>query len=380
MEKKTIKNIFLISLISLFLFAFNFFVKKHLFIYAESIMAAFVIVVLALSIKMFGFQSDRKNNLKKNLLIQVTQILAIYFIVIYTIGIFLGYSKIVFSLRPISIINNTFAPIITFICLEIFRYVVTNNNKDNKKNIILFGIIIGLMELSISTKYLYFYNLEVAYKSIADFILPIAITQIALGYLSYYAGLKPALLYRMVIVLYTYIIPIHPSFNEIILCMCNILLPSLILIKSNMVVDEASKKAEIIPKNTISFGSIIGTIAVVVLVVVVLGITPVGITAIVSNSMHPTFSKGAGVITLKTDEKNLKEGDIISFNKSNKTIVHRIESIEISDDEIRYYTKGDANTTIDEGYITYDDIENKIIASVPLIGYPTVMVWEWLSK
>ena len=65
MEKKTIKNIFLISLISIFLFAFNFFVKEHLFIYAESIMAAFVIVTLAISVKMFGFQKDRNNHLKK---------------------------------------------------------------------------------------------------------------------------------------------------------------------------------------------------------------------------------------------------------------------------------------------------------------------------
>lgn len=380
MEKKTIKNIFLISLISIFLFAFNFFVKEHLFIYAESIMAAFVIVTFAISVKMFGFQKDRNNHLKKDLLLQVTQILAIYFIAIYTAGIFLGYSKIVFSLKPMSIINNTFAPIITFICLEMFRYVVTNNNRDNKKNIFLYGIIIGLIELSISTKYLYFNNLEAAYKSIADFILPITVTQIALSYLSYYAGLKPTLLYRVIMVLYTYIVPIHPSFNETILCMCNILLPALILIKSNMVVDEANKEVEIVTKNTISFGKIIGTIAVLALVIVVLGITPVGITAIASNSMHPTFSKGAGVITLKTDEKDLKEGDIISFNKGNKTIVHRIDSIEISDNETRYYTKGDANTTIDEGYITYDDIENKIIASVPLIGYPTVMVWEWLSK
>lgn len=380
MKKKTIKNIFLISLISIFLLVFNIVVKKYTFIYAESIMAAFMIVIVALSIQLFGFQKDKNNRIKNILLIQVAQILATYFIIIYALGIFFGYSKIVFSLRPMSILNNTFAPILTFICLEVFRYIVTTNNRDNKKNIIIFGIIIGLIELSISTKYLYFNSLETGYKSFADFILPITINQLTFCYLCYYGGLKPTLLYRMIMILYTYVIPIHPSLNEIIICMCNILVPTLILIKANNVIEEETKEKELIQKNEPVIGKLIGATVVLVLVLFVLGVMPVGITAIASDSMHPTFSKGAGVITLKVSENKLKKGDIISFRHQNKTIVHRIDSIEKFEDETRYYTKGDANSSIDDGYITYDAIENKIIASIPLIGYPSIMVWEWLSK
>lgn len=380
MKKKNIKTIFLISLISIFLLVFNIFIKQNLFLYAESIMAAFMIVIIILSIQMFGFQKDINNRLKKILFFRIAQVLATYFMVIYLLGIYFGYSKIVFSLRPVSILNNTFSPIIIFICLEILRYILTHSNRDNKKKIILFNFIIGLLELSISTKYLHFNNLEMAYKSIANFIIPITIKQMALGTLCYHAGLKPIIFYRLVILLYTYIIPIHPNFSETIICMCNILLPVLLLIKTNTVLDEENKEVEISIKKNNVIEYIIGSVIIATTLLVVSGISPIGITAIASDSMHPTFSKGAGVITLKVDKEDLKEGDIITFNHDNKKVIHRIDSIEINDKETRIYTKGDANSSIDEGYITYKDIDNKIIFSIPLIGYPAIIIGELFSR
>lgn len=380
MKKRSTKNIFLISLISIFLLVFNILVKKYLFIYAESIMAAFMIVIVVLSIQMYGFHIDRNNRLKNNLFFNIAQVIATYFIIIYLLGLYFGYSKIVFSLKPISILNNTFAPIVIFICLEVFRYIVTNNNRDNNKKIIFFNFIIGLIELSISTKYLNFDNLEMAYKSIADFIIPVAVKQLALGTICYHGGLKPLFLYRSVMLIYTYLVPIQPSFNETIICVCNILLPVLLLIKTNDVIDGEKEEKEIITKNNNVFEYIIGSVILAVLLLVVSGISPIGITAIASDSMHPTFSKGAGVITLKIEEEDLKEGDIISFTYDNKQVVHRIDSIEVNDNEIRYYTKGDANSSIDEGYITYKDIKNKVIFSIPLIGYPAIIVGEMLSR
>lgn len=380
MKKKNIKNIFLISLISIFLLIFNIIIKKHLFIYAESIMAAFMIVVIVLSIQMFGFPKDINNRLKKILFFRTGQLIATYFIVIYALGLFFGFSKIVFSVKPLNIINNTLALIIIFVALEVFRFILINNNRDNKKNIILYNIIIGLLELSISTKYLSFNTIDLAYKSFADFLIPITVKQLALGTLCYHAGLKPTILYRVTIILYTYAIPIHPNFSETIVCMCNILLPVLILNKTNMVLDEERKSNEQPVPQSGAGEYIIGGALMGAMLLLVLGITPVGITAIASDSMHPTFGKGSGVITLKVKEDKLKEGDIISFTKDNKTVIHRINKVEKEDKEIRYYTKGDANNTVDDGYITYEDINNKVLFSIPLIGYPAIIISDIFSK
>ena len=125
--KKNLKNVFLISLISIFLLIFNISVKSTLFIYAESIMAAFMLVVIFLAVQMFGIQKDKNNRLKGLLFFQVAQILALYFIIIYLSGIYFGYSKIVFSLKPMSILNNTLAPII------IFFLIICTSCKDNKE-------------------------------------------------------------------------------------------------------------------------------------------------------------------------------------------------------------------------------------------------------
>ena len=103
---------------------------------------------------------------------------------------------------------------------------------------------------------------------------------------------------------------------------------------------------------------------VAVVLIVISGISPIGITAIASDSMHPTFSKGAGVITLKIEEEDLKEGDIISFAYDNKIVVHRIIKIE---DNGLITTKGDANDDPDSP-ITVDKIKGEVIKDYPKIG------------
>lgn len=380
MKKRGTKNLLLFSLISIFLLIFNFIIKKQIFIFAESIMAAFMIVVVFLSFILFGYQKDKNTRIKSGLFFQIGQVLVGYFIVIYLLGIYFGFSKIVFSLKPASILNNIFAPIITFVFLEIFRYIIINNNRDKVRNIYLYSILIGLLELSVTTKYLPFGSFEAAYKTIADFIIPIVIKQFAFGYLGYYGGLKPLMLYRVVIVLYTYVVPIHPNFGPALVCMSNILLPLFILMKTNEVIDEENKEKEKITKNNNTFWYIGSTVVIVVLFLFVTGVLPIGMTAIASDSMHPAFDKGSAVITLKVKQEELKKGDIISFYKDNKVIIHRIDSIVEEEGEIRYITKGDANNVADDGYILYDQIKNKIVLSIPLIGYPSLIVGEVFNR
>ena len=204
-------------------------------------------------------------------------------------------------MKPQSIINNIFAPIIIFIALELFRYSIINNNKDNIKNIVLYSIFIGLLELSVSTRVLEFYNLEVAYKSIADFIIPVIVKQVAFGYVGYHGGLKPLLLYRIVLVLYTYVVPVHPNFGPSLNCMCNILLPVLIFFKSYSFNEDEKREKVYITKENPVVKYVIPYGLLFVLFLTVIGVLPVGITAIASDSMHPVFNKGDAVITLKVE-------------------------------------------------------------------------------
>lgn len=78
---------------------------------------------------------------------------------------------------------------------------------------------------------------------------------------------------------------------------------------------------------------------------------------VLSGSMETQINTGDLVIVKETDNNNLKEGDIVAFKTENVVITHRI--VEKTEDEgkIQYKTKGDNNNTIDNGYITPEQIE-----------------------
>ena len=96
--------------------------------------------------------------------------------------------------------------------------------------------------------------------------------------------------------------------------------------------------------------------------------------------MSPVIKKGDGVFVLKVKEEQLKEEDIIVYQKGDKKIIHRIVEKENIDGKNVYKTKGDANNTIDASNITYDDIIGKVNFKIPFIAYPTVYLNELMNK
>ena len=99
--------------------------------------------------------------------------------------------------------------------------------------------------------------------------------------------------------------------------------------------------------------------------------------AIASGSMSPEIKKGDAVIIEKLSNKKiseLKKGDIIAYKYSDVLIIHRIEKIEIAGDKYYFYTKGDANSDIDEWIVEDNMIVGKINLIIPYLGKPTVWV------
>jgi signal peptidase len=102
-----------------------------------------------------------------------------------------------------------------------------------------------------------------------------------------------------------------------------------------------------------------------------------------SNSMYPTLKKGDLLIVTKADPYELKEGDIIVFQASwaSKPVVHRIIRIEWAAGSPIFYTKGDANSHIDLGYRTVDDIIGivKYRVPIPKLGeFLTILQNRWI--
>ena len=105
------------------------------------------------------------------------------------------------------------------------------------------------------------------------------------------------------------------------------------------------------------------TIYLVVCIPMIFGHTPV---VVLSGSMEPTYKVGSVIYYKKISEKELKVEDVITFNVNDKTISHRIVSI----DNGLIETKGDANNTSDVHKIRYKNIKGKVgNISIPYIGY-----------
>ena len=88
----------------------------------------------------------------------------------------------------------------------------------------------------------------------------------------------------------------------------------------------------------------------------------VGEVVFLSGSMQPTIEVGS--LGIVHEEKNYKEGDIVTYIKDRTLITHRIKEIK-SEKEI--IVQGDANNIADEP-ISKDMIEGRIIITIPHMG------------
>lgn len=89
---------------------------------------------------------------------------------------------------------------------------------------------------------------------------------------------------------------------------------------------------------------------------------------VLTGSMEPSFKPGSVIFYEKVEEKDIKEGDIITFKIDNDTLVsHRVN--KITEDGL-YETKGDCNNAPDSKLISYSNVVGKNTkVSIPYIGY-----------
>lgn len=381
MQKRTMKNIILLSSIVIYFILFIFVIRTHLLKYSEVITASFSFVLLFISYLFYGFPKDKKNLLKQKIF-EITLInIILYFLIIYGIGLFMGFLKNGYSLNINSIINNIISPLIIILCSELIRFIFTLVNNDKKIHLILLSILLSLLEYTLVLNVLKFYSIMDSFKSISLYIIPILTKHMTLTYLTYNAGYKPSLTYRLIFDLSIYILPFMPNLGDYLTIIANVSLPFCIYITTSNAINyynNTIQKEYLTKKNNIP--SIISMTLLVIFALLVSGITPIKLTGIASGSMSPLYDKGDCVISISTKESKLKKGDVIVFNKHGKKIIHRIDKIIETENGTRYQTKGDANKTADLGTIGFDEIDGVVKIYIPYLAYPAIYLNELLNK
>jgi signal peptidase len=93
---------------------------------------------------------------------------------------------------------------------------------------------------------------------------------------------------------------------------------------------------------------------------------------VLSGSMEPTLHVGDVVIVHEISPLTARVGDIVTFRDpadATRLITHRVRSIQAVGNTVRFVTKGDANTSVENWKISGDGKIGLVQYRIPRIGY-----------
>jgi signal peptidase I len=359
------KNIYIYEVI-LFLFIILINISNK---YLELEIILFSLISLFILYNVLGL--PKNNTLLNRNAVQLSIIITmIYFLIYYLSGLYFGFLNNIYTSSFINIFINSFYLIVMIISEEYIRVMISNKCNSSKIPLVILTILYILLDVV-----LVFNTHNNLFIFICRALLPIIARNILCSYLSCYVSVFPSIIYRLLISIYIYIIPIIPDTNYYILGILNIIFPFILykLISKSVNSDNAIK---LINSKRI-YLDIPLTFILIVVVILVSGIFKYQMISIGSGSMQPNINIGDAVIFKKiSDGDIININDVIVFNHNGKYIVHRVIDIYYDNNKIVYQTKGDNNDS-EDNFLVYDnDIVGIVRMKVKYIGMPSI----WLSQ
>lgn len=378
--KKNTKVIYISELILLgYLILFISFINK--ISYSDKNLSTIVVLLLILVILLafLGFKRD-KNYLRGSSARIVTASLMTFMLIIYGLGIVLGFTKGYLYYSIYEFIKNVGLVLIINVEIELIRYSIAKNSFKNKKGLIIFTILSSILNILLEINLGTLSTSEDKFVFLSTIIFPILAEETLCSYMAYKISLLPCLIYKLVIKLYIYLLPIIPDLGDYIYSVVNIMLPFALYSILNKIVIRYEKEKQELRKVSRAVFTIPIMISFIVLVILVSGIFKYKMIAIASNSMAPTYRRGDAIIYEKVNVSELEVGDVLAFQKDNIVVTHRIVKIWKQGNEYYFTTKGDNNNTEDIFQPKESNALGKVRFIFKYIGYPTVLINELFGK
>lgn len=378
-------QIIVIGLLTFMLFAllFNSFITK---IFSRYSICVFIFLLDVIAYFLLGFEKN-KSRYNKDIILSLIIYITIYYISIYLFGLFIGFSKNVYNFDFVSIINNIVPVIILIFVSEILRYIINSKIKDSYLLLGLSLIVFTMIDITFTLNATNFGDFYTVLKVIGLFVLPSLGKNFLFTYLSVKVGFKPNMVYRYLMDIPKYILPIIPNFGAYVESIIYIAFPILVFIIIYNNLKKVDRKVNRIIKSKKSKKTIITYYIIIPLLIITVALTSgyfkYQAIVVATGSMSPNINKGDIVVVKKLSDneiRNLKIGDILVFNRENKIVVHRIYKIYSSGDEIFFKTKGDNNNAPDSYLIEIHEILGIVKLKVRYIGYPTVALYERINS
>ena len=372
--KRSKKRLIIFISIFFFIILFNSFVYNELIWLKLSLFLGFTLFIFNLC---FGLEKSRFR-VTKEVVIDTSVFLFIFLLLIYLLGIVIGYAKVgnYFTLGGMR--DYILPAIFTSIIREILRYnyVVKSNND---RLLMILGIVsFTFLDVTNSIYYNGFIDTVHIFKFFSLNLLPALSFNIYATYAAKVSGYRSAIIYSLVIGLYTYVLPIIPDLSEYLTSLVRFLLPIIILYRIILTVkneDDEKLTRDYNKKDYMSLA--LAVLITATLVYFSSGYFKYYAIAIATGSMSPTINRGDVVIIKKTtDLDSINIGDVLVYDYHNHLIVHRLTNKIKVDNKYYFYTKGDANKDEDSYAIEEDMVIGTTSIRIPYLGLPTV----WLNE
>lgn len=249
-------------------------------------------------------------------------------------------------------------------------------NKNINLSIFLTFIIMVLIDLIVYTR---LYNLS----NLDDFLLVIGFVlfssiscNLFFNYIANRYGIKGVIVYRLITTLYYYIIPIVPDVYVFFKTFLRMIYP----FQMYLVIESTYAKTLLVSSQNTKRKNFVGIVVALILMSLLIMLISCkfkyGVLVVGSKSMTGSIDMGDAVLYERLDNRKLEKGKVVVFKKNGLKLIHRIVDIRNVNGQIRYYTKGDANPSMDSGYITKNEIIGFVNFKIKYIGYPTI----WLNQ
>lgn len=333
--------------------------------------------ILLLPVAVLTFLFIKKRSLpsmnKRQVLMLMSAIGAVYVVLIYLAGLGFGFYK-----NPYASLKSIYTyvlPIsVIIISAEIYRWII--RAQESKIADLLSYIACVVADALIFGNIAYITTFNRFMDFVGMTLFPAIIANLVYHYLSRRYGFYPNIAYRLMVTLYPYIIPYESAIPDPLLAFVKLLVPIFIFVFIDSLFE---KKKRLALKKTSKIAVALTAVSVLVMVSVVMLISnqfKYGSLVIATGSMTGELNKADAAIFEQYDDQIIEEGQVIVFEKNGSMIVHRVVDIENIDGQVRYITKGDANEEIDSGFIADSNIVGIVRFKIPYVGYPTI----WLRS
>ena len=211
-------------------------------------------------------------------------------------------------------------------------------------------------------------------------ILPALASNLLFHFLSSKYGVVSVIPYRLILSIYTYLLPFKVATPAAMLAFLKLVYPLILC----WFVQKLFQKRTV---TSVKKSVILSTVSsILCLTIMLLGISFVSgvfkykAVVVASGSMAGEIDRGDIVVYEDYDNQTIEIGQVVLFNRNETLVIHRVVDIKKINGVYQYYTKGDANDSVDTGYVTKADLVGVTTMKIKYLGYPTTWMYDAFKK